>query len=114
MTRSEEELEVDVTSEPVGQARLPEVGQTEHVQESVPVTHGGAVGASPSRATSTRRCQTELPRASTQVLHEDRSDQQAVVPKERVRLAKEQVTSEEEVSADLRQERIDVEGDPRT
>lgn len=119
MTRSEEELEVDVTSEPVGRARLRKWVETEHVRESVPVTHEEVrVEREPVTEGDLDEAMSgpELSEGEhTEVLHEDQVvTNKRVVPKERVRLAKEQVTSEEEVAADLRQERIDVEGDPRT
>lgn len=114
MTRSEEELQVGTVRRQAGRARLRKYVVTENVAMTVPVRReelrverepitGGNVGAA-----------TEGPPISEAehevVLHEEQpvvSTQ--TVPKERVRLTKETVVSDQQVSADLRKEQIEAE-----
>jgi len=116
MTRSEEELDIERTSGPVGQARLRKWVDTEHVEQTVPLTHDEVrVEREPITEGNVDQAMSgpEISEGEhTEVLHEEHAvTNKRVVPKERVRLEKEQVTDEEQVEADLRKERIDVKGD---
>lgn len=116
MTRSEEELRVGKASRPVGQVRLRKWVETEPVSQTVPVSREEVrVEREPVTAANVDQAMAgaEISEGEHQVtLHEEQvvAAKQAV-PKERVRLEKDVVTDEETVGADLRKERIDVEGD---
>jgi uncharacterized protein (TIGR02271 family) len=116
MTRSEEQLRVGTQSREAGRARLRKYVVTEEQNVTVPVTReevkierepitdanvGDAMGG-PAISEEEHEV----------VLHEEQAvvDKQAV-PVERVRLGKEQVTEQETVSEQVRQERIEAEGD---
>jgi len=119
MTRSEEELRVDKTTQQVGTARLRKWVETEHVQETVPVAHeevrverepitaGNVDSAMDGPEISSE--EHEMPLYEEQVVANT-----DVVPKERVRLDKDVVTEEQAVDADLRKERVDIEGNSPT
>jgi uncharacterized protein (TIGR02271 family) len=118
MTRSEEELRVGKTSHEAGRVRLRKWVDTEHVEERVPVTREEArIEREPVTSENIDEA-TSGPAISEDehevVLHEEQvvTDKQAV-PKERVRVAKEQVTEEQHVEEDLRKERIEEVGDER-
>jgi uncharacterized protein (TIGR02271 family) len=116
MTRSEEELAVGKRSRERGRARLRKYVVTEEVQQTVPVqreeirverepiTEGNV-----DEATSGP----EISEAEHEVvLHEEEPVvEKRTVPKERVRLEKDAVTDEEQVSEQIRKERIEAEGD---
>jgi uncharacterized protein (TIGR02271 family) len=118
MTRSEEELAVGKTSRESGRARLRKYVVTEQVQTTVPVqreevrverepiTDANVGDAMDGPAISDEEHEV--------VLHEEEAvvDKRAV-PKERVRLDKQTVTEEKQVSDEVRKERIEVEGDDR-
>jgi uncharacterized protein (TIGR02271 family) len=116
VTRSEEELRVRRTQREAGTARLRKWIETEHVTRTEPVRREQVrvetepiTDANRGRATSgpeLRENVVEVPLMEEEVVAETE-----VVPKERVRLAKETVTEEREVAADLRKERVEVEGD---
>jgi len=116
MTRSEEELRVGKTSEEAGKVRLRKWVETEHVSKTVPLTHEEVrVEREPitqdnrGRATAGAQIsegELEVTLHEEQVVAETRA-----VPKERVKLEKDVVTEDETVDADLRKERIEVEGD---
>jgi uncharacterized protein (TIGR02271 family) len=118
MTRSEEELRVGTQRTEAGQARLRKWVETEHVKQTVPVQREEArvvrepvTGADVDRGTSSRDIKED---AEEVILHEERPVVgKETVPKERVRLEKEVVNEERPVEADIRKERIDVEGDVR-
>jgi uncharacterized protein (TIGR02271 family) len=118
MTRSEEELRVGTTQREAGRARLrkyvveDEVTQTVPVRrEEVRVEREPITDANVDAATSGPAISEEEHEV---VLHEEEvvADKRAV-PKERVRLDKEQRTEEREVSETVRKEQIEVDGDQR-
>ena len=116
MTRSEEELRVGKTSRETGRARLKKFIVTEQVQTTVPVqreevrverepiTDGNVGNAMDGPALSEEEHEVVLS-AEQPVVEKD------VVPKERVRLDKETVTEDVNVSEEVRKERIEAEGD---
>ena len=119
MTRSEEELAVGKTSRESGRARLRKYVVTEQVQTTVPVqreevrverepiTDGNVGEATDGPAISEEEHEV--------VLHEEEAVvEKRAVPKERVRLDKETVTEEKQVSDEVRKERIEMEGDEAT
>jgi uncharacterized protein (TIGR02271 family) len=115
MTRSEEELRVGTTQRESGRARLVKHVVTEDVTQTVPVTREEVrierepiTDANRDAATAGGEITSEEHEV---VLHEEEVvvDKQ-VVPKERVRLDKDVVTDEEQVSEELRKEQIETEG----
>jgi uncharacterized protein (TIGR02271 family) len=116
MTRSEEELRFERTREQRGTARLRKWVDTEHVQESVPVTRETArverepiTDANRNRAMSGPELSEE--EHEMPLMEEDVRAEKKVVPKERVRLEKDTETEQQQVEADVRKERIEAEGD---
>ena len=118
MTRSEEEVTVGKTQRESGRVRLKKYVVTEEVTKTVPVqreevrverepiTEGNADQALDGPAISEEEHEV--------VLHEEQAVvQKQAVPKERVRLDKDTVTEEQQVSEEVRKEQIDVEGDQR-
>jgi uncharacterized protein (TIGR02271 family) len=115
MTRSEEELAVGTRSKEGGRARLRKYVVTENVTTTVPVrkekavletepiTDGNVDAATSGKDISEEEHEVVL--SEEEVVTEKR-----VVPKERVRLGKETVTGEQEVSEEVRKERIEAEG----
>jgi uncharacterized protein (TIGR02271 family) len=116
MTRSEEELRVGTERREAGRARLRKYVVTEHAQRTVPVRRekvrverepideGNVDDALDGPAISEEEHEV--------VLHEERPVAETeVVPKERVRMTAEEHTDEETVSADVRKERIETDGD---
>lgn len=116
MTRSEEELRVGTTQREAGRVRLRKYVETEHVSTTVPVTReevrierepitDGNIGQAMSGP--------DISEEEHEVtLYEEKAVAATeVVPKERVRLDKEVVTEQERVEADVRKERIEVDGD---
>lgn len=116
MTRSEEELQVGKARREAGKVRLRKYVVTENVTTTVPVEREEVrIEREPVTASDVGDA-TAGPEISEQehevVLHEEEPVvAKQVVPKERVRLEKEVVTSDEPVSADLRKEEIEVEGE---
>ena len=116
MTRSEEELAVGKTSRETGRARLRKYVVTENVQTTVPVqreevrierepiTDGNVDDAMDGPAISEEEHEVTL-HAEEPVV------EKRTVPKERVRLDKETVVEEQQVSEEVRKERIEAEGD---
>ena len=114
MTRSEEELRVGKVRREAGRTRLRKYVVTENVTTTIPVqreevrlerepiTEANVGAATTGSAISEDEHEV--------VLHEEEAvvTTQAV-PKERVRLSKETVTTDEQVSADLRKEQIETE-----
>ena len=116
MTRSEEELSIDKTEREAGRARLKKYVQTEDVQETVPVRREQArverepiTDANVDDATSGP----EISEAEHEVTlkREEPVVEKRTVPKERVRLDKDVKTDEEQVSEQVRKERVEVEDD---
>ncbi len=115
MTRSEEQLRVDKERREAGRARLRKYIVTEQQTVTVPVTREEVrverepiTEANIDKATSGPDLSEEEHEV---VLHEERVvvDKEAV-PVERVRLGTETVTEQQQVSEEVRKERIEVEG----
>jgi uncharacterized protein (TIGR02271 family) len=116
MTRAEEELRVGTTEREAGRARLRKYVVTEDVETTVPVrreevrverepiTDANAGQATDGPAISEEEHEVVL-RAEEPVV------EKRAVPKERVRLDKETVTEQHEVSGEVRKEHIDAETD---
>ena len=113
MTRSEEELRVGTASRERGRVRLRKYVVTEEVQQTVPVRREEVrVEWEPITDANIDRA-TDGPAISEAehevVLHEEEVvTEKRTVPKERVRLAKDVVTEEQQVSDQVRKERIDI------
>jgi len=118
MTRSEEELHVGTTQQESGRVRLKkyvvedEVTQTVPVKreevriEREPITDANVDDAHDGPAISEEEHEV--------VLHEEEVvTEKRAVPKERIRMDKETVTDEQQVSETLRKEEVDVEGEGR-
>jgi uncharacterized protein (TIGR02271 family) len=116
MTRSEEELAVGTRKTEAGRARLRKWIETEHVSETVPVSHEEVrIVREPITEGNRDRAVSgdEISSAEHEVvLHaEEAVVEKRVVPKERVRLETETVTEQVPVEAEVRKERIETEGD---
>jgi uncharacterized protein (TIGR02271 family) len=113
MTRSEEELRVGTASRERGRARLRKYVVTEEVQQTVPVQREEVrVEREPITDANIDRA-TDGPAISDEehemVLHEEEVvTEKRAVPKERIRLEKDTVTDEQQVSDEVRKERIDI------
>ena len=113
MTRSEEELHVGTVSRERARVRLRKYIVTEEVQYTVPVRREEVrVEREPITDANIDRA-TEGPAISDEehemVLYEEEVvTEKRVVPKERIRLAKDTVTDEQQVSDQVRKEQIDV------
>jgi uncharacterized protein (TIGR02271 family) len=118
MTRSEEELRVGTTERERGRARLRKYVVTEQVQQTVPVQREEVrIEREPITESNVDRALSG-PEISEEehevVLHEEQPVvEKRAVPKERVRLDKETVVDEAQVSEELRKERIEADGDTR-
>ncbi|MGI8707775.1 MAG: DUF2382 domain-containing protein [Actinomycetota bacterium] len=116
MTRSEEELKVGTTQQERGRARLKKYVVTENVQQTVPVQKE-VVGLEREPITEANVGQaTDGPAISEEehevVLREEQPVvQKQVVPKERVKLSKDTITEEAQVSEEIRKEQIEPEGE---
>jgi uncharacterized protein (TIGR02271 family) len=115
MTRSEEQLHVGTESRETGRARLRKYVVTEEQQVTVPVTKEEVSIEREPITEANREQAMDGPDISEEehevVLHEEQPVvQKEAVPVERVRLGKEQVTDEETVTEQVRQERIDADG----
>jgi uncharacterized protein (TIGR02271 family) len=116
MTRSEEELRVGTAEQERGRARLRKYVVTEEVQQTVPVRREEVhVEREPIKDANVDQA-LDGPEISEEehevVLHEEQPVvEKRAVPKERVRLEKDSVTDEAEISEEVRKERIDTEGD---
>jgi uncharacterized protein (TIGR02271 family) len=115
MTRSEEELRVGTTQREAGRARLVKHVVTEDVTQTVPVERE-EVRIEREPITDANRADATAGGEITSdehevVLHEEEVvvDKQAV-PKERVRMDKDVVTDEQQVSETLQKEQIETEG----
>ena len=116
MTRSEEELEVGKVRREAGRVRLRKYVVTENVATTVPVEREEVrVEREPITAANVDEATAGAEISEQEhevVLHEEEPVvSKRTVPKERVRLEKDAVTSEEQVSADLRKEQIEAEGE---
>lgn len=115
MTRSEERLVVGTAAQEVGRARLRKYVVTENVQTTVPVSHEEVrVEREPITADNYQAAMSGPDISEEEhevVLMEERPVvQKEVVPVERVRLTKETVAGQEEVTDQVRKEQIDTEG----
>jgi uncharacterized protein (TIGR02271 family) len=113
MTRSEEELRVSTAERERGRVRLRKYVTTEQVQQTVPVRREQVrverepiTDANLDAATSGP----DLSEAEHEVIlrEEEPVVEKRVVPRERVRLDKDTVTGEEQVTEELRKEQVDV------
>ena len=119
MTRSEEELRAGKTQREKGRARLKKYVVTEQVQQTVPVQREEVrlerepiTDANVDRATAGPDISDEEHEV---VLHEeDPVVEKRAVPKERVRLSKETVTDDAQVTEQVRKEQIEQEGEIRS
>jgi uncharacterized protein (TIGR02271 family) len=119
MTRSEEELQVGKTRQERGRARLRKYVVTENVQQTVPVQREEVRVEREPITDANIDSATSGPDISEDehevVLSEERPVvEKRTVPKERVRLTKDTVTDEQQVSEELRKEQIEQEGDLRS
>lgn len=118
MTRSEEELRVGKRRRERGRARLRKYVVTEEVQQTVPVQREEVrIEREPITAENVEAA-TSGPEISDEehevVLHEEEVvTEKRAVPKERVRMDVDTVTDEEQVSEQVRKERIEAEGEER-
>jgi len=116
MTRSEEELNVAKTERETGRARLKKYVVTEEVQETVPVRREEArVEREPITDENVDEATSgpEISEAEHEVTlrQEEPVVEKRTVPQERVRLDKDVKTDEQEVSEQIRKERVEVEDD---
>ena len=119
MTRSEEELRVGKSRRERGRARLKKYVVTDQVTQTVPLRHEEVrierepiTDANIDRALAGPDISEEEHEV---VLHaEEPVVEKRAVAKERVRLAKDQVTEEQQISEELRKEQIQQEGDIRS
>ena len=116
MTRSEEELRVGTTERERGRARLRKYVVTEQVERTVPVRREEVrVEREPITDANVDQA-LDGPEISEEehevVLHEEEVVvEKRVVPKERVRMEKDAVTEQVQVSEEVRKEQIEAEGD---
>jgi uncharacterized protein (TIGR02271 family) len=116
MTRSEEELRVGTADRERGRARLRKYVVTEEVQQTVPVRREEVrVEREPITDGNVDQA-LDGPEISEEehevVLHEEEPVvEKRTVPKERVRMEKESVTDEAQVSESVRKEQIETDGD---
>jgi uncharacterized protein (TIGR02271 family) len=113
MTRSEEELRVGTTKRETGRARLRKYVVTEQVETTVPVRRENVRLEREPITDANAGAALDGPAISEEehevTLHEEEVvvDKRAV-PKERVRLDKDTVTEQHEVSEDVRKEQVDL------
>jgi uncharacterized protein (TIGR02271 family) len=118
MTRSEEELRVGTSERETGRVRLRKWVETEDVSKTVPVAREEARVKREPITDANRDAAMAGPEISEGehevVLHEEEvvADKE-VVPKERVRLEKDEVTDERKVSDTVRKERLEVDDSER-
>jgi uncharacterized protein (TIGR02271 family) len=115
MTLSEARVKVGTRMQESGRARLRKYIVTEHVTQTVPVSHEEVRVEREPISEANRAAATDGPVISEEehevVLREEIPVVETeVVPVERVRLATETVTGEETVTAEVRKERIEQEG----
>ena len=114
MTRSEEELSIDKRSKETGRARLVKHVVTENVNVNVPVSHE-EVRVERETITGANRDRALDGAAISEGEHEmvlnaeEVEVTKKVVPQERVKLSKETVTEDRQVSEKVRKEQIEVE-----
>jgi uncharacterized protein (TIGR02271 family) len=116
MTRSEEELRVGTTRRERGRVRLRKWVETEDVRETVPLRREEArVEREPITDENVDEATSgpEISEAEHEVTlrEEEPVVEKRTVPKERVRLEKDVETGEEQISDEVRKERIEVDDD---
>jgi uncharacterized protein (TIGR02271 family) len=116
MTRSEEELRVGTTARERGRVRLRKYVVTEQVQTTVPVQREEVRVEREPITEANADAALSGPEISEEehevVLHEEEPVvEKRAVPKERVRLSKETVADEAQVSEQVRKEQIETEGE---
>ncbi len=114
VTRSEEHLRAHTEERESGRAKLRKYVVTEHEEVTVPVFHEEVrVEREPITEEERPAAGTELSDEEREiVLHEERPVAETeTVPTERVRMTKERVGDNETVSGEVRQERVETEGD---
>jgi uncharacterized protein (TIGR02271 family) len=116
MTRSEEELQVGGQTRERGRVRLRKYVTTDEVTQTVPVRREEVqleqVPPADADVDAAAGGPEEADSGHEVVLHEEQPVvEKRVVPRERVRLDKEVVTGEEQVTGEVRKEQIDVEDD---
>jgi uncharacterized protein (TIGR02271 family) len=115
MTRSEEEVRVGTTQREAGRARLRKYVVTDQVTETVPVQREEVrierepiTDANVDDATAGPEISEEEHEVT--LMEEEAVAEKRVVPRERVRLDKETVTEEQQVTEEVRKEQIEAEG----
>ncbi len=116
MTRTKDELHVSTQSRESGRARLRKHVVTENVSQTVPVSHEEVRVEREPITDANRDDAYDGPAISEEehelVLTEERPVvEKEAVPVERVRLDKETVTEQQTVNEQVREERIELEGD---
>jgi uncharacterized protein (TIGR02271 family) len=118
MTRSEEELRVGTAERESGRVRLRKYVVTEEVQQTVPVRREEVrVEREPITEANVDRAM-DGPEISEEehevVLHEEEPVvEKRAMPKERVRLDKDTITAEQQISEQVRKEQIDIDDPSR-
>lgn len=114
MTRSEEQLKVGKDQVETGRVRLRKYTVTEEQQVRVPVTHE-EVRIEREPITDGERANARIGDEEQEMtLHAERAKvEKEAVPMEKVRLRKEDVTEEQQLSGEVRKERIEVDEDGR-
>jgi uncharacterized protein (TIGR02271 family) len=115
MTRSEEQLRVGTENVEAGRARLRKYVVTEQVTQTVPVSHEEVRVEREPITEANRGDALDGPAISEEehevVLHAERPvTQTEAVPVERVRLDTETVTEQQQVSGEVRKERVETDG----
>ena len=118
MTRSEEEVRVGTREREGGRARLRKYVVTENVTQTVPVRKEKAVLETEPITDANVDAATSGPDISDEEHEVVLSEEEVVVekkavPKERVRLGKETEVADQQVSEEVRKERIETEGEVR-
>jgi len=116
MTRSEEEVQVGTRQQEGGRARLRKYVVTENVTQTVPVRKEKAVLETEPITDANVDAATSGPDISEEEHEVVLSEEEVVVekkavPKERVRLGKETEVTDQEVTEEVRKERIETDGD---
>ena len=116
MTRSEEQLHVGKTQQETGRARLRKYVVTENVTKTVPVQKEKAVLETEPITDANRGAAEGGPGISDEEHEVTLSEEQVTVnketvPVERVRLDKETVTEQQQVTEEVRKEQVEAEGD---
>jgi uncharacterized protein (TIGR02271 family) len=116
MTRSEEELRVGTAQRERGRVRLRKYVTTEQVQQTLPVRRERVRVEREPITDANLDAATSGPDLSEEeyeivLLEEEPVVEKRVVPRERVRLDKDTVTGQEQVTEELRKEQIDLDED---